>query len=228
MIFPLYAFGRAMFRFFYWAMGGLEWVHEERVPKTGGLIVAPNHVSFADPPATGSATSRPVYFMAKAEMFRKPLFAFILRKVGAFPVERGTVDTNAIRQALGLLSEGRAVMIFPEGTRGDGKTLGEPSQGVALLAKRSGAAVTPVGIVGTEVLFPKGAKRLRRSRLSIIWGEPFTYEEVCDGMSDKEGRDHFGEELMRRIQALIAERGAAPSLPACGGGCPPPSTQLPP
>lgn len=213
MIVWLYKFGRFLFRVFYGAMGGLEWVHEERVPRTGGLIVAPNHVSFADPPITGSATRRPLYFMAKKELFSLPLVGCILKKVGAFPVDRGTVDTVSIRSALQLLADGEAVLVFPEGTRGNGKSLGEPNQGVAMLAKRSGALVVPVGIVGTDVLFPKGAKRLRRAKMAVIWGEPFTYREVVGEAPDKEGRDRFARELMSRIQRLIGERGASPELP---------------
>jgi 1-acyl-sn-glycerol-3-phosphate acyltransferase len=207
-----YKFGRSTFRGICALYGGLEWVHEERVPKTGPLIVAPNHVSFADPHAVGSATTRVLRFMAKKELFA-PVLRNILLAWGAFPVDRGGTDLSAIRLTLDLLGQGEAVLVFPEGTRGDGKTLQMPNQGVAMLAKRSGAPVIPVGVVGTAKFLPRGAKMLHRSKMSIIWGEPFTYAEVAGGLTDKEARDRFACELMTRIRDLIGERGPAPAMP---------------
>jgi 1-acyl-sn-glycerol-3-phosphate acyltransferase len=208
----MYRFGRFLLRCLFEVYGGVERVHEERLPRTGPVIVAPNHVSFADPPLVGCGTARPLFFMAKRELF-VPVFGPILHSVNTFPVDRGTVDLGAIRHALGLLSEGKALLVFPEGTRGDGRTLGLPNQGVAMLAKRSGAQVVPVGVVGSGKFLGRGSKLMHRSHMIVIWGEPFTYAEVCGDLPEKAARERFARELMGRIRALVAERGPAPALP---------------
>lgn len=104
----------------------LEVVGAERVPLEGGLIIAPNHLSLLDPPLIGCACPRELRFIAKAELFRYGLFTKLIRRLGAFPVERGTADVGAIKTALNFLNEGRAVIIFIEGTRGDGTRLLPP------------------------------------------------------------------------------------------------------
>ncbi len=208
----LYCIGRSAFRGLFAAAGGLEWVHEERVPKMGSLIVAPNHLSFADPPAVGSATHRPLCFMAKKQLF-VPVVGRVLKMVGAFPVDRGSADLAAIRKAQALLRAGEAVLVFPEGTRGDGRSLGEPNQGVALLAKLASAPVIPVAVVGSDRFLPKGAKLPRRAKISIVWGEPFTYASVAEGLDEKEARRRFALTLMERIRDLAAERGLVLDIP---------------
>ncbi|GMV35878.1 MAG: 1-acyl-sn-glycerol-3-phosphate acyltransferase [Fimbriimonadales bacterium] len=208
----LYCVGRAAFRGLFAAAGGLEWVHEERVPESGPLIVAPNHLSFADPPAVGSATHRPLCFMAKKQLF-VPVVGRVLRMVGAFPVDRGSADLAAIRKAQSLLRAGEAVLVFPEGTRGDGKSLGEPNQGVALLAKLTSAPVIPVAVVGSDRFLPRGAKLPRRAKISVVWGEPFTYASVAEGLEEKEARRRFALTLMERIRDLAAERGLVLHIP---------------
>jgi 1-acyl-sn-glycerol-3-phosphate acyltransferase len=187
-------------------------VHEERVPKTGSLIVAPNHLSFADPPAVGSATHRPLCFMAKKQLF-VPVVGRVLKMVWAFPVDRGSADLAAIRKAQALLRAGEAVLVFPEGTRGNGRSLGEPNQGVALLAKLASAPVIPVAVVGSDRFLPRGAKLPRRAKISIVWGEPFTYASVAEGLDEKEARRRFALTLMERIRDLAAERGLVLDIP---------------
>jgi len=208
----LYCIGRSAFRGLFAAAGGLEWVHEERVPKTGSLIVAPNHLSFADPPAVGSATHRPLCFMAKKQLF-VPVVGRVLKMVWAFPVDRGSADLAAIRKAQALLRAGEAVLVFPEGTRGNGRSLGEPNQGVALLAKLASAPVIPVAVVGSDRFLPRGAKLPRRAKISIVWGEPFTYASVAEGLDEKEARRRFALTLMERIRDLAAERGLVLDIP---------------
>lgn len=197
---PLTERGDAVYRSVRWLvrnaifqpLGGFRVEGLENVPRTGPLIVAANHVSFADPPAVGCAMPRPVRFMAQAGLFRPPLFGPLIRKLGAFPVHRGEADKAAIRRALELLEEGWALLIFPEGTRGDGERLGEANRGVELLAKRSGAPILPVGIVGTQRWLPKGAKVPRPTRITVRFGKPFAWSESEDFRSD----------LMSRISAL--------------------------
>ncbi len=204
-----YAFVLRLVRngFFRLVTGGIRSVGEENIPKTGPVIFAPNHVSNLDPPAVACGTNkRQLAFMAKEELF-KGLFGKIIASLGAFPVHRGESDTESIRKTLALLQEGRAVLVFPEGTRGDGKQLGPINRGVAMLAKRSGAQVLPVGVIGTHIVSPRGRKGLKRSRITIAYGEPFTYEQLASAATEKQNRDLFAKELESRLIRLCDSHG---------------------
>jgi len=186
--------------------GGLESIGRENIPKTGAVIVAPVHLSHLDPPATGCAMPhRRLRFMAKEELF-KGIFGKIIASLGAFPVHRGEGDTEAIRKSIAMLEDGEALLVHPEGTRGDGVRMNPINKGVAMLAKRTGAPVVPVGIVGSHIAMPKG-KKGRRHRIKVIFGKPFTYAEVATGANDKEAKNAFTDVLAERIRALCADHG---------------------
>ena len=172
----------------------------------GSVIVAANHASFADPPVVAISTNRRLNFMAKAELFKPPIFGPLIRRIGAFPVHRGVADTEAVKHTLALLDDGEAVLVFPEGGRGDGKTLGEANKGVTLLAMKSGARVLPVGVAGTHKWLPHGAKFPKRVRLTVSFGEPFTFAEVQERYG-KDAREMFGRILMEKIAELVREGG---------------------
>jgi 1-acyl-sn-glycerol-3-phosphate acyltransferase len=194
-------------RFVYWTLGGLKGVNEHNVPRSGPLIVAPNHVSLLDPPAVACGTNRHLRFMAKEELFRAKGFGWLIRSLGAFPVSRGEGDTEAIRTAINAINSGDAVLIFPEGTRGNGKVIQPVNRGVTMLAKRTGAKVMPVAIVGTHLVWPKGQKKIKRGKIRIVYGVPFTYEEVAKGSNERENRETFALELQKRIAQLCNDNG---------------------
>jgi len=188
--------------------GGLFTIGEENLPKSGGVLLAPNHVSYLDPPAVCCALGRTVHCMAKEELFRNRLFGALITNLAAFPVKRGEGDTDAIRKTLALLESGEVVLMFPEGTRGDGETLQAVNRGVAMVAKRTGAPVVPVGITGTHLVMPRDKTRqARRSRMVVACGEPFTYKEIATASSEKENREIFATELQTRIVALCRSNG---------------------
>ena len=137
----------------------------EHVPTAGPLILAANHTSFLDPPTVGASTRRPLYYLAKAELFRIPLFGALIRRVNARPVERGGNDAAALRLALRLLGEGKALLLFPEGTRGVEGGFGPAKAGTGMLALMSGAPVIPIYVRGTGVALPRGRLVPRPARL---------------------------------------------------------------
>lgn len=192
--------------FFGLRTGGLRSITEKNVPRKGPVILAANHQSHLDPPAIGCGTVRPLSFMAKEELF-KGFFGKIIAWLGAFPVKRGEGDTESIRHSIELLQSGDALLVFPEGTRGDGKVLGPLNQGVALLAKRTGALVVPVAVVGTNRVLPSGSKKIARGRITIVYGEPFTYESLAAHGTEKANREAFTRELGRRIVELCRTNG---------------------
>lgn len=204
-----YAFVRWLVKtFFFRAKGGLRTVGDHHVPLEGPLLVAPVHLSYLDPPAVACATARrQLTFMAKEELFRFGPMGALIRSLGAFPIRRGETDTESLRHAIALLEEGRALLVFPEGTRGDGETLGAVNRGVTMLAKRTGAKVLPVGVIGTHIVMPRGKKKGRRHPMTIAFGEPFTYADVATAPSEKENRERFAEVLTERLSALMAANG---------------------
>lgn len=222
-----YGFVRALVRNgFFKPLGGLKTVGEANIPTEGALIVAPNHVSHLDPPIVACAQNRrQLTFMAKEDLFRVKILGPVIRSLGAFPVRRGESDTESIRKAIGLLEEGRAVLVFPEGTRGDGVSIQPINRGVAMLAKRTGAQVMPVGIVGTHRVLPRGQARLKRSRMTVSFGKPFRYQDIAVHPTEKENREAFGIELQKRLVELCAAEGMALKTSTESAGSVPASTQ---
>src|SRR6202451_4273925 len=116
----------------------------EHLPRTGPLLLASNHRSFLDPFVIGTLVRRPVYYMAKRELFENPVVAWLLNGLGAFPVDRGAGDAQAMETARAILARGDCVVLFPEGTRVRPGPLGAPRKGVGRLALQTGVPVVPI------------------------------------------------------------------------------------
>ena len=134
----------------------LQRIGREHLPRTGPLLLASNHRSFLDPFVIGTLVRRPVYYMAKRELFEKRWQAWLLNALGAFPVDRGAGDRDAMDTARAILERGDCVVVFPEGTRMRPGPLGSPRRGVGRLALETGAPVAPVAVIGIR----RGAPRL--------------------------------------------------------------------
>jgi 1-acyl-sn-glycerol-3-phosphate acyltransferase len=128
----------------------------EHVPMTGPLLLVANHVSVLDPPFIGGACPRDLFFLAKEELFAIPLFGRFIHALNARPVKRDGSDSRALKATLKLLADNRAILLFPEGTRGTEGRLGEGKPGAGMLAVMSGAPVVPACIVGTSRALPPG------------------------------------------------------------------------
>jgi glycerol-3-phosphate dehydrogenase (NAD(P)+) len=149
----------------------------EHVPD-GGVILASNHRSFLDPFVIGICIRRPIYFVAKRELFRNPLVGWFLNCMGAFPVRRGQSDEESVRTARQLLADGEAVVVFPEGTRIVSGSLGRPKRGVGRLALQSGAPVVPVAVTGSE--HARDGWRIKPVRVHVRCGAPLTFPTIAD------------------------------------------------
>jgi len=136
--------------------------------------------------------------MAKEELWKNKLFGWLIGQIGAFPVRRGEGDTESIRMSIAVLEAGHALLVFPEGTRGDAQTLLPMARGVAMLAKKTGVPVVPAGIVGTK---PK------RRGVVVAYGKPFTYSELATGSNERENRELFLRRLEDEIARLCTENG---------------------
>jgi len=149
----------------------------EHVPE-GGVILASNHRSFLDPFVIGCCLGRPIYFVAKQELFKNPALGWILNCLGAFPINRGASDEESMDTALALLERGQAVVIFPEGTRIRTGSLGSPKRGVGRIALQSGKPVVPIAVTNSE-----NARRgwlIRPVKVHIRCGPALTFPRVDD------------------------------------------------
>ncbi len=146
----------------------------ERLPLTGRLIIASNHVSNLDPIVVGALAHRETCQMAKHTLFWWPLGSFI-RCFNAFPVRRGEADIGAIRAALRALRDEKALIMFPEGRRTDGRDLLDARKGVGLIATRTGAPVLPVYVSGTDRVLGRGQLWIRRWPIEVFVGEPLCF-----------------------------------------------------
>ncbi len=189
----------------------------ENVPRSGPVIICPNHSATLDPPMVPAFVPRgDTWNMAKSEYFDKGGFVeWIFRRYHAFPVLRHTADRTALRTAFDILKSGQALIIYPEGTRVESGVLAEPEPGAGFIAMRAACPVVPVGLTGTRECLPKGAHWPRRTRVSITFGKPFrVLSKRLDGA--KVTRQEAAEAIMLEIAELLPEhqRGAFRDLPA--------------
>jgi 1-acyl-sn-glycerol-3-phosphate acyltransferase len=172
----------------------------EYVPGTGPVLLVSNHSSVLDPPVIGAVTPRRLSFLAKAELFRIPLFGGLIRRLNARPVRREGADAGALRTVLRVLGEGQVLLTFPEGTRGEEGVLRPAKAGAGMLAVLSGAAVVPVYVSGTGRAWPRGRRVPRPAKITVHFGPALAVPRREGG----ERREHY-EAVSRAMMAAITE-----------------------
>ena len=187
---------RAMLVPFFLVYFRMSRIGREHLPRGGPLLLAANHRSFLDPFVIGTLVRRPVYYMAKRELFERRWLAWVLNALGAFPVDRGAGDGEAMRTAREILQRGDCVVIFPEGTRTRPGPLGEPHRGVGRLALETGARVAPVAVIGTDEVRRGWRIRPRKVRLRV--GRPLRFPTVG------EPSPKLASGMTRRIWACVS------------------------
>ena len=196
----------------------------EHVPKRGPLILASNHSSNADPILIANwltpSLARPVHWMAKAEALEWPIGGWFMRNNSAFGIRRGAADTEAFRLAKSVLDDGRVLGTFPEGTRSPTGALQVAKEGATLLAIRTGAPILPIGVIDTDVFWPR-TRRIWRigGHIRMQVGEPFVLARLVHEDGRKESLEDVTTRLMLHIAALLPPRqqGVYGPLLAAGG-----------
>jgi 1-acyl-sn-glycerol-3-phosphate acyltransferase len=182
-----------------------------RLPRTGGAVLASNHLSAIDPAVLGSFSNRAFWYMSKKELFDMPVIGEVLSWVGAFPIRRGASDREGLRKARELVREGRIVGVFVEGTR---QRFGYPSEeihaGALTIALKERVPVIPCAVESF------GWSRRNRRPCCIVYGEPMSFDEIeANGRGYKQAAEIVRLEILRlwRQAAQAVADGFPPELP---------------
>ncbi len=170
---------------------------EEKVPSKGPLIITSNHIAFSDPAIIVANCPRTVHFMAKSELFMNPLKATFMKQMNAFPVKRNYFDRAAIRRAEQIIKNGWVLGVFPEGRRVKNSSPTEAKNGVAYLARLTGADVLPVCI------YRSPSDKSRWHSLILSYGDVINNSEFGFGEKNRaEELNSASELIMKRIKSL--------------------------
>ncbi|MCJ8006689.1 lysophospholipid acyltransferase family protein [Lederbergia wuyishanensis] len=188
-----YSFARGLVNSILKPLYRIETRGTEHFPKEGSVLLCTNHIHNFDPPVVGITAPRPIYFMAKAELFKHPLSKKLMENIQAFPVKRGLSDREALRTGLKYLKEGKVVGLFPEGTRNTSGEVGKGLAGAGFFALRSNALVVPCAIIGPYKPFKK---------LRVIYGQPIDFTEMRENKISAEAATEI---IMSEIRKLVVK-----------------------
>jgi 1-acyl-sn-glycerol-3-phosphate acyltransferase len=179
-------------------------VGADNIPLNGPVLIAPIHRSNVDFALTLFISKRKAFFMAKDSLFRVPLLGPLISHLGAFPVKRGTADRESMTLSEEVLRQGHALVLFPEGTRKEGRAVAPLHDGAMFVAARTGATIVPVGIGGSDRAMPKGAKLPRFAKIRIVVGAPIA-PPSSEGRVARSALAAKSEELRSALEAVYLE-----------------------
>ncbi|HEX7244550.1 MAG TPA: lysophospholipid acyltransferase family protein [Solirubrobacterales bacterium] len=172
----------------------------KNVPKSGALILAPNHFSQMDHFFTGLYLRRQIRFMAKSQMFGTPVLTYVYSHGGVFPVRRGHHDEEAFKTAFTILERGEMLLMYAEGGRSRTGELGEVKPGIGRIALESGARVVPVAIHGSAKV--RRWKRLRFPKVTVQFGEPLSFP--AEEEPSRERQLEVAEQIFSPVREMYA------------------------
>lgn len=166
------------------------------------VIIAPVHRSNLDSLLVGTLSGRRLPTLAKESLFKIKPVGWWIAGLGAIPLDRDAADREAVNAARQILDQGKPLMIFPEGTRQTGQQIGELFDGTTWIAAKSGAAIVPVGIAGTEAAMPPGAKAPKRVPVGVVVRPPI---EMPEGRVPRSKLTELTERMRSELQAANDE-----------------------
>lgn len=193
---------RPFVRLFCRIVFGMQFFGTENIPATGACIITPNHVTYADPIWITIPIYRRVYYMTWSEIFRIPVLGFVARLFGAFPVRIDSVDPTAQKEAVEILKQEKALMIFPEGGRTrEGARVMPFKAGAFRFALIYGLPIIPVAMKGAEKVWPASRLLPRPGKITITFLPPIQVPKI-DSANKAELRQH-SRELSERVRNQI-------------------------
>jgi 1-acyl-sn-glycerol-3-phosphate acyltransferase len=176
----------------------------ENIPMEGPVIIAPIHRSNIDFALSLFISQRKIFFMAKDGLFKFRPLGWLLLRLGAFPVKRGSADREAMALAEAVLEQGHALLMFPEGTRLSGRDVKPLRDGAMFIAARAGAKVVPVGIAGSDNAMGEGQKTISRAKIHVVVGRPIE-PAVSEGRVSRSAVAAKTEELRAKLEEVYHE-----------------------
>lgn len=198
----LYRFCRFILRGLFKVLFHLEVKGSENVPQSGPVIIAANHASFLDPPLIGVALKRDVYFLARESLFKIWGFGWLIRETHAFPIKRGIFDPAGFKEIFNLLSSGKVLLLFPEGTRSRDGSLQEPRAGVGMIAYKMRVPVIPALITGSYNAWSRTSKRIKMTSVSVSLGKPVPLDSYFKKEKSKKTYKEISQRIMKEISTL--------------------------
>jgi len=190
----------------------------ENIDNTKGGLLLVNHQSFLDPLLAALWLTRPVSYLARDSLFKLPVLGWLLRGTYVIPISREAARGGSIRLALERLEQGYLIGIFPEGTRSSGTEVRVFRPGFLAVVRRTNQPVYPVGIAGSDRVMPRGAWFIRPGKIQVVYGTPFTREEMASLQSSDDTA--FCELARQRVSECVAiakrqHKGEPPQIPEC-------------
>jgi 1-acyl-sn-glycerol-3-phosphate acyltransferase len=178
-------------------------IDAHKIPKTGTFILAPSHRSTLDIPVAAATTRRRLMYMGKDSMWKiKPIGVF-LTALGSFPVTRGSADLEALKRCIAVLERGDPLVLFPEGTRRNGRVIEPLFDGAAFIAYKTGVPIIPVGIAGSEEIWPPGTKLPRPKKCVVVVGDAIYPKDLNGARATREMMSEFTLELQTSLQTVF-------------------------
>ena len=193
-----YEFGRLCCLIFVKFFFKIEVVGKSNIDcELGSLILVSNHKSCFDPVFLGLGVKRQLFFMAKRELFLIPMLGFIIKKLGAFPVKRGSRDANAVVYAKSIINSGRILALFPEGTRSKGDEILKFKSGAVRLAITNNCKILPCSIFYSKGKF--------RRRVFLEFGKAITYRQLFEQKIDRVDLDNLSHKILVELSVKLRE-----------------------
>jgi 1-acyl-sn-glycerol-3-phosphate acyltransferase len=189
---------RLLFRF--------EVTGRDKIPNTGGCILAMNHESYLDPPLAGMCSRRPIFFLARKTLLEWPVLGPIFPKVNVVPVDQDRADMSALKTVIKLVRNGQCTIVFPEGSRTLDGALQPAQPGLGLIIAKTLVPVVPMRIFGSHEALPRGKKGLHLGKIRLVVGDPIYFTEA-----DLQGS---GRDLYQRLSERVMQTIAAIKLPS--------------
>jgi len=180
-------------------------VDAHKIPRTGTFILAPSHRSTVDIPVASATTRRRLLYMGKDSMWKFKPIGVLLSALGSFPVTRGSADLEALKRCIAVLDRGDPLVLFPEGTRHRGRIIEPLFDGAAFIAYKTGVPLIPVGIAGSEEIWPPGSKFPRPKKCIAVVGDAIYPKPLNGARASREMMSELTVQLQSELQKVFDE-----------------------
>jgi 1-acyl-sn-glycerol-3-phosphate acyltransferase len=177
-------------------------VGREKIPSSGGLLLAMNHQSFLDPPLAGIACDREIFYLARKSLLEWPVLGRLFPKLNVIPYDQTGADMSAIKAVIRVVKDDKATVIFPEGTRSRDGRLQPAQAGLGMIVAKTLVPVVPMRIFGAFEAFPRGTSRVRFHQITIVVGDVLQFTAADFSGDAKAAYKRVSDEVMGKISAL--------------------------